>query len=396
MTRRGALAGLAGFLAGSPFLQAQEDPWPLSRQKRVLGLKEMRTVWDFEAVFRENVNTAVYVYTAEGAGTEWSLRRNRHQFDWVDLVPGKAVDPKSVNLATEVYGTKMNIPLMVAPTANHGQLHPEGEAATHVGASGAGTPYIIASGPSVPVEKIAEAGKGPMWFQLYGLREPEANRDPLERAQAVGCQAIVITVDQQARGYPRATHVANLGGLVRPAGPGRGGRGGRGAPPPSTARYPLYRINSGREWMDWRWIDEIRKFVKVPMLIKGIMTAEDAQICVGRDLGIIVSNHGGRSLDYGMGTLEVLPEILDVVRGRVPVLIDSGFRRGTDILKALAMGANAVCVGRAQRWGLGAFGAPGTQRVLEILQAELLQAAAANGHTSLASINKSAVKVHFS
>ncbi len=141
----------------------------------------MRNVWDFEAVFRENVNTAVYTYTAEGCGTEWTLRRNRHAFECVDLVPGKAVNPKSVNLATQVYATKMNNPIMIAPSANHGQLHPEGEAATHRGATGAGTRYIIASGPSVPVEKIAAAGNGPMWFQLYGLQDMEANRKPARR-----------------------------------------------------------------------------------------------------------------------------------------------------------------------------------------------------------------------
>jgi isopentenyl diphosphate isomerase/L-lactate dehydrogenase-like FMN-dependent dehydrogenase len=155
-------------------------------------------------------------------------------------------------------------------------------------------------------------------------------------------------------------------------------------------------VSTRRLWYTWQWLDEVRKMIKVPVVIKGIMTAEDAQICVDRGLGVYVSNHGGRSLDYGEAALEVLPEVVDVVRGRVPVLIDSGFRRGTDILKAVAMGANAVCVGRAPLWGLGAFGAPGVQRVLEILQTELVQAAAAGGHKSLASVNQSAVRIHFS
>jgi isopentenyl diphosphate isomerase/L-lactate dehydrogenase-like FMN-dependent dehydrogenase len=132
------------------------------------------------------------------------------------------------------------------------------------------------------------------------------------------------------------------------------------------------------------------------MLVKGILTAEDAVICVERGLdGIIVSNHGGRSLDYGPSTLEVLPEIVDAVRGRIPVLVDSGFRRGTDVLKALALGADAVCLGRATRWGLGAFGAPGVQRVLEMLQAELVAAMAAAGRASLAALDGTAVKASF-
>ncbi len=390
ITRRSALAGLAGFLAGSPFLRAQEDPWPLSAQKRSLGIGEMRNVWDFEAVFHENVSAQVYTYTAQASGTEWTKRRNRRAFAWVDVVPGKPVDPKSVNLATQVYGTRMNNPLMISPSARHGGLHPEGEAATHSGASAAGTPFIIASGPSVPVEKIAAAGNGPMWFQLYGLQNLEQNRDPLDRAQAAGCQAIVITVDQQALRYPRALQLRNLGGNARQ---------GRiaGLPVPASATGPAqYRLTGGRMWMNWHWVDEVSKFIKVPILIKGIQTAEDAQICVDRGLGIIVSNHGGRVCDYGPSSLECLPEIVDVVRGRVPVLIDSGFRSGTDILKALAMGADAVCIGRPLRWALGAFGAAGAQRVLEILQNQLVEAAAAAGHTSLATINRSAVKVNFS
>jgi 4-hydroxymandelate oxidase len=390
MTRRDALAGLAGFLAGSPLLRAQQDPWPLSGQKRALGIGEMRNVWDFEAVFHENVSNTIYTYTAQACGTEWTLRRNRQAFEWVDLVPGKAVDPKSVNLATQIYDTKMDYPILIAPSAAQDGLNPGGPPATHQGASdAAGTPYIIDSGPSGQFQKIAAAGKGPLWWQLYGLEDVEGgNRARLESAQAAGCQAIVITVDQQNLRYPRALHVRNLGGAV--PGPARG----RGAPP--TSGPALYRLTGGRNWMDWRWIDEVRKFIKVPVLIKGIQTAEDAQICVDRGLGVYLSNHGGRVCDYGPSTLECLPAIVDQVRGRVPVLIDSGFRRGTDMLKALAMGANAVCVGRVQRWGLGAFGAPGVRRVLEILQAELVQAAAAAGHTSLASINKSAVRVDFS
>ena len=390
MTRRHALVGLAGFLAGSPLLRAQQDAWPLTEQKRALGIGEMRNVWDFQGVFHANVSDTIYAYTAQACGTEWTARRNRHAFEWVDLVAGKAVDPRSVNLATQVYGTKMAYPIMIAPSAAQDGLHPGGPPAIHQGATAAArTPYIVESGSGPQLQKIAAAGKAPLWWQLYGLEDVESgNRARLEAAQAAGCQAIVITVDQQNLRYPRALHVRNLGGGM--PGPARAGG-------PSPAAGPaLYRLTGGRNWMDWRWIEEVRKFITVPVLIKGIQTAEDAQICVDRGLGVYVSNHGGRVCDYGAGTLECLPEIVDVVRGRVPVVIDSGFRRGTDILKALAMGANAVCVGRAQRWGLGAFGAPGVQRVLEMLQTELVQAAAAAGHTSLASINKSAVRVNFS
>ena len=158
-----------------------------------------------------------------------------------------------------------------------------------------------------------------------------------------------------------------------------------------------YRVPDRRLWYEWSYFDRIRPFIKVPMLIKGVLTAEDARLSVERGLaGIIVSNHGGRSLDYGPSTIEVLPEIVAAVGGRIPVLVDSGFRRGADVLKALALGADAVCFGRATRWALGAFGAPGVQRVLEMLQAELVAAMAASGRASLADLDESAVRARFS
>lgn len=385
-TRRSALAGFASFLAGARLLRGQQDPFPLYEQKRALGLEEMQNVWDFEAVFNANLPVAVHDYTAHGDGTEWTTRRNRQAFEWVDILPGRPVDPKSVDLSTKVFNTRMKVPIMVAPTALHGAVHPEGEAASHRGASAAGAPYIVAHMPSVPMPKVAAAGNGPLWYQFYGDENVEANRPALELAQQVGCEAIVVTVDQAASYYPRTLHDRNLmHGREMP--PGREPRGKSGA-----ARYGA---DPRRLWYTWSWLDEVRKFVRVPMVVKGIMTPEDAVICADRGLGVIVSNHGGRSLDYDPSTLEILAEIVDAVRGRVPVLFDSGIRRGSDAFKALALGADAVCIGRAQRWGLGAFGAPGVQRVLEILQQELTAVAAASGHAGRGTINRSAIVTHF-
>jgi len=382
---------MAGFLAGSTLLKGQQDPFPLSEHKRALGIGEMQNVWDFEAVFDANENRVARDYNAHGDGTEWTLRRNREAFDWVEIVPGKAVDPGSVNLSTRVCGTRMKHPIMIAPTAAHLGVHPDGEAGTQRGATAAQTPYIVAHLPNIPLPDVAAAGSGPLWYQLYGDREAEANRAILELAQSVGCQAIVVTADQGAARYPRSLHDRNLRGVAIPA---TGHRTvSRSAYSPAPAQR--YGVDPGRLWYSWKWLDEIRKFVTVPVLVKGILTGEDAAICAERGLGIIVSNHGGRSLDYDPSTLEVLPEIVDAARGRVPVLFDSGIRRGRDIFKALALGADAVCLGRVPRWGLGAYGAPGVQRVLEILQAELVQAAAEAGHTTLASINRSAVRTHF-
>jgi 4-hydroxymandelate oxidase len=383
-----ALAGLAGFLAGSPLLRAQPDPQALIEHKRALGIGEMRNVWDLGAVFQANVPKSVYDHIAHGDGTEWTLQRNRHAFEWIDLVPGQAIDAKAVNLATQIYDTKMDYPLMVSPVASMATVHPEGEVGCYEGATAAKVPMIVSVASSHPIEKIAEAANGTFWLQLYGRADIEENRAPLERAQAAGARAVVITVDQQAANHPRSMHNRNLGGTVRRT------KAGATRPESSTAGPALYRVRSGRFWYNWPWVDDVRKLIKVPVLIKGIVTEEDARICVERGLGIVVSNHGGRSLDYGPSSLESLPEIVDAVRGRVPVLIDSGFRRGTDVLKALALGANAVCMGRVPCWGLGAFGAAGTQRALEIVAAELTQAAASMGRGSLAAIDRTMIRMH--
>jgi isopentenyl diphosphate isomerase/L-lactate dehydrogenase-like FMN-dependent dehydrogenase len=200
--------------------------------------------------------------------------------------------------------------------------------------------------------------------------------------QAAGAKAVVVTIDQQADVHERALHDRHLGG--------------RGAPPRRAPPKNPYRVAENRLFYHWRIFDEIRPMVKVPLLAKGILTAEDARLCLEHGLdGVYVSNHGGRSLDYSPSTLEVLPEIVDAVGSKVPILFDSGVRRGADALKALALGAKAVCLGRVPRWGLGAYGAPGVQRILEILQAELAHAMAYTGRSSMASINSTLVRTDF-
>jgi 4-hydroxymandelate oxidase len=422
LTRRKALASFAAFLAGSPILRAQLDPHGvLVGHKRVPGIDEMETVFDFEPLFNANIPQVTTDYTYHGDGSEFNLRRNRLAFDWVDIVPGKAIDPKTVDLSTTILGQKMAYPIFVSPNSNQIPLHPDGEAGTHRGATGASnTLMMISNVASLPVEKIVPAATGPCWFQFYPREDLDQSREVIEHAQGNGCPAVIVTVDQTSSYFERDAHDRNLGGVVRTSGRGRGaapgadpeaaaaargagagragapaGRaGGRGAAaaPPVTR----YHLGVGRLWQDWAYLDAIHKFIKGPMLVKGILTAEDAELCVQHGVdAILVSNHGGRSMDYGPATLEALPEIVAAVRGRIPVLVDSGFRRGSDVFKALALGASACGIGRANRFGLGAFGAPGVQRVLEIMQRELVMAAASAGRTTLASIDKTAVKVNF-
>lgn len=382
MGRRRAIAGLAGFLAGSLRAGAQQDAFRAHR--RVPGLDEMRDVFDFEAAAYERLDRATYNYTARGGGSEFTVRRNREAFDWARLVPRVGADPARPDASTRILGTAMRYPLMLAPTAAHVALHPDKEEGTYEGAARAsGTPMILSHVASMKFAELAEREGGPLWFQLYPRMEVEQNREPCVSAEDAGAGAIVVTIDQQSSFYDRAKHDRNLS--LRPARPARySGNAGR------------YRFSSGRLWYEWKLFEELRAMVQAPLLAKGILTREDAALAVELGLdGIVVSNHGGRTLDYTPSSLEVLPEIVDAVAGRLPVLIDSGFRRGSDILKALALGADAVCVGRAYRWGLGSFGAPGVQRVLEILQDELTVSMRRCGVNSLAAADRSLVVTDF-
>ncbi len=295
-----------------------------------------------------------------------------------------------MNTATEVLGVKMDFPVMIAPSAGHAQLHPDGELATRRGAMTASkTPMIVSNNASFPIDKIGAAAASPMWYQLYARETDDQNRAVVEAAQAAGSRAVVLTVDVSYGGHrERSLHDRNLS-----------------APPPGSASRRRTRTSAppnpyGAEiqtpYLEWGLIDRLRVYTKGPLLLKGILTAEDARLAVERGVdGIIVSNHGARYLDYAPSTLEVLPEIVDEVKGRAVVMIDSGFRSGTDIFKALALGAKAVCLGRVPRWGLAAYGAPGVQRVLEILQRELVGAMATAGRPTLASIDRTAVRTDF-
>lgn len=398
-SRRKALANMAGLVAASPLgaALAQSDPQseaglrPFSAHHRSLSLAEMQTSFDFEPVFFDNVPLTVYDYTAHGDGSEFTVRRNRQAFDWVDIRLGRAAVPASqVDLSSELLGVTMKFPIIVAPTATMVPLHPDGEIGMFKAATAASNTLMMLSiNTSTPVAKVAPAAPGgTLWAQFYPLQDLAATQRSMDTLQNAGCNGIIVTVDQQAYFYERSEQDRNLGGRVR-----RAGANAAAAALTGSARY---RVSPARLWYSWQYIDALRKMVKGPLLIKGIVDAEDARLAVahGAD-AIIVSNHGGRSMDYGPSTLEVLPEIVAAVNGRIPVLFDSGVRRGADIFKALALGANAVMLGRTTRWGLAAFGTAGAQRLIEMIQQELVQAAAAAGCARLADIDKTRIQAHF-
>lgn len=384
--RRRAFQQLAAWAAASPLLRGQQDP--VRPHPRFPKLEELLTPLDFEPAAYARLPRGWYDYTAYGSDGEFTLRRNRDAFDWVDLVPKSIGAPAQVDTSTELFGTRFVSPLMISPTAVHTHMHPDGEVATYQGATAARTPMAVSNNTSVPIEKIAPAANGQLWFQLYPREDMESNRETLERAQAAGAKAIIVTIDQQAAEYERALHDRHLVAPITST--------ARRASTRQAAPANPYRIREFRLWYDWGLFARLRPLIKVPMIAKGILTAEDARLCLEHGLdGVYVSNHGGRSLDYGPSTLEVLPEIAAAVNGKVPILFDSGIRRGADALKAMALGANLVLLGRLPRWGLGAYGPPGVRRLLELMQTEFSAALRASGRGSIASIDRTMVRTDF-
>ena len=321
-------------------------------------------------------------------------------------------------MSSVILGVPMKFPIFTAPSSGQGALHPDGEIGMYRGATAANALASFASGTTVPHQKIAPAATGPRWQQFYPIPDLGASAKQLQTFQDLGAKAIIITVDQQASVYERDLHDRHLGGVVATAGGGgRGGGGGNaaaaaaaaalaaGTPIPTTGtgepgigKFPSftkYRVSNRRLWYSGTTSTKCASSSSARHSERHRHQMKTRKLRQEGVDGIIVSNHGGRSMDYGPSTLEVLPEIVAVVNKRFPVMIDSGFRRGSDVFKAIALGADAVALGRAARWGLGAFGAPGVQRLLEVLQAELVHAAAYAGRATLTSIDKSAVRVNF-
>lgn len=397
LTRRRALAALGGMLAGSPsLLRAQLDPRSTQPQIRTPSLNEMLEVYDFERVAQDNVNRAAWNWTARGRDGEWSLRRNRIAFDWVDLVEQPGGTVQTVDTSTEVLGVRLSHPIFACPSTAQVQMHPSGDAGTYQGIAATGGLMCVAGNSSVGHQTVVDAATGPRWNQIYPGQNLESNRSNIMTWLDTGSRAIAITVDHTAAAYDSHQRIRWLGGNPPPPNPDPA------EPRPSRRslngpqRYGVFPFPD-RMWPSWDFIDQVRDLVPdVPVMLKGIMTPEDAQIAVDRGYdAIIISNHGARTLEYVQSPIEVLPEIARVVGGRMPILIDSGFRNGHDVFKALALGASAVGIGRVPRYGLGAFGPAGVQRIVEIMQRELREAMVATGRSTIASIDQSAVRTNF-
>jgi 4-hydroxymandelate oxidase len=335
-------------------------------------VKELISLFDFEEAAAERLSSMAYDYYRSGSFDEITLRENHAAFDRIRLRYRVLRDVSDRDLSTDLLGQRISMPILIAPTAFHQLAHPEGEVATARAAAAAGTIMTLSTLSNLSIEQVLSAAAGPVWFQLYVYRDREATRGLVERARESGCEAIVLTVDAQVWGtrerdvrnrfhLPDGLEVANLHAA--------GSAALKEAPTDSgLAEYVVSMFDTTLSWKDLEWLAAISD---LPILIKGIVHPGDAHLAVEHGAAaVIVSNHGGRQLDSSVATIEALPDVASAVDGRVPVLVDGGVRRGTDVLKALALGANAVMVGRPILWGLAVDGEAGVRKVLEILRKE--------------------------
>src|SRR6266851_979379 len=355
--------------------------------------KEALDVFDFEPVAKKNLPPAHFGYMVTGIDDEVTLRANREGFLKFHLRPRHLVYVGTIDMTTEILGATCDSPIVVAPTGSNRAFHPDGEVAVAKAARPGNHLQILSSGATTSIEEAIAARGGPVWFQLYARGWP-VTEALLRRVERAGAPVVVVTID----GGP-PTNWETLARLRR-----TDTRHCYSCHGTSTQDFFARRPNfDGVDVSDpssldianltWDSIKRLRDTVRMKIVLKGILTHEDATLAANNGIdGIIVSNHGGRVVDSVSGTIEVLPEIIKAVDGRMPVLVDGGFRRGTDIIKALAMGAQAVCVGRPYLWGLGAFGQPGVERVLEILRKETRAAMQQIGAPSIKHLTRDFVR----
>jgi 4-hydroxymandelate oxidase len=377
----GARAGRAG--EGAPSGLRSENP-PSSPEAVPASLL------DYEPLAQRRLSAMAYEYVAGGAEGEVTLRENRAAFERLRLQPRVLVDVSRLDTKVSLFGQTLESPILLAPTAYHRLIHPEGEIATARGAKAASTTLVVSSFATTAVEDVARAAEGsPLWFQLYAMPDRAFTRDLVERAQAASCRVLCLTVDTPVLG-PRNRETRT--GFTLPPGLQRENLRGLGAAMAGGGHRPtegqIYSavLNPVLTWKDVEWL---RSFSKVPLVLKGILSPTDARRAVEAGVaGLIVSNHGGRNLDTVPATIDALPAVADAVEGRIPLLLDGGVRRGTDVLKALARGARAVLIGRPYLWGLAVAGASGVADVVRILRTELEMALALSGHTSLRELDR--------
>jgi 4-hydroxymandelate oxidase len=372
------------FLAASPLLAA--TAW--AQQPPAAG--DVLTVMDFEEAARRVLSPAHWGYMASGVDDDLTVKRNREGFSRFSLRPRRLIDVSKVDLAVEVFGSTWATPIFLCPVGGHRMFHSDGELAVARAARAKNTVQVLSTATSTPVEDVGKALGTAPWYQLYMPNSWDSTERLVRRAETAGCPVLVWTIDllggRNLETSERARRT-DKGDCTACHSTARGGR--------SIAELTMF---SGLEAAmnppaaTWEYVDRLKKLTRMKLVLKGIETREDARLAREHGVdGIIVSNHGGRALESNRSTIEALAEVVDGAGAGVPVFIDGGFRRGTDIFKALAMGARGVGVGRPYLWGLSAYGQQGVERVLDILRAELQMTMRQCGAPSIARISRAMV-----
>nr|WP_221382646.1 alpha-hydroxy acid oxidase [Actinoplanes polyasparticus] len=338
---------------------------------RVNRNAEPITTADFERAAAALLPAEVWDFVAGGSGAEATLSANRAALDSVFVVPRVLQDVSAGSTRCTMLGGPAEMPVAAAPVAYQRLIHPEGEAATARAAKTAGIPYVVSTLSSVPLEQITEAG-GRVWLQLYWLRDEATTLNLVRRAEDAGCEAIVVTVDVPWMGrrlrdirnrfaLPAHVRTANIETTAAAHQPAVDGS--------AVAAHTSQEFSPA---LTWSILDRLREHTRLPLVVKGILAPEDARLAVDHGVdAIVVSNHGGRQLDGALPSIDALPGVAAAVRGECEILLDSGVRNGTDVLRALALGASGVLLGRPLIWGLAAGGERGARRVLHMFKAEL-------------------------
>jgi 4-hydroxymandelate oxidase len=344
---------------------------------------------DFEPLAKAKMAAQSWEYLCAGAGDEITVRWNEEAYRRIRLKPRILVNVSKLDTRVTIFGQEHAFPILLAPVAAQKLMHPDGESASARGASAAGATMVVSSFANTSLEDVAAVAKSPLWFQLYAQPDHGFTRELVQRAEAAGYRALCLTVDtvttgarnREARAAVKLLPIPNFEKLKMPD----------GDVSLHTGSQDVFKSVLDAS-MSWKEIDWLRSVAKIPLVLKGVLNPDDAELAVKHGVsGIIVSNHGGRNLDTLPATIDALPLVTEKVAGRIPVFVDGGIRRGTDVLKALALGANAVFIGRPYIYGLGAAGEGGVTQVIRILQREFQMAMALTGRTNVANIDRSLI-----
>ena len=394
-----------GFLAASPLAGGLPEvartilaASPHQQRALITEAGQALEVMDFEPVAREKLPPAHWGYIATGVDNEDTLRANREGFQKFQLRARRMIDVSKVDLTTSFFGQKFDSPVFICPTGSNKLAHPLGEVAVARAAKSRNALQMLSTVATTSIEDaIAERG-APVWFQLYPPRDWEACKKMVKRAEAAGSPVLNITADLNPGSDRITLERQRLMDTRKCESCHETARGGSGGGTGDMKRKPMFdglgpdMLPYTYPSVSWELIKKLRDTVKMKIFVKGLATREDAELALKHGLdGIHVSNHGGRADDGGRSSIETLPEIVAAVNGKIPVFFDSGVRRGTDVVKAYALGASTVGIGRPYLWALAAFGQAGVEKVLDLLRAETVTALRHTGATSLTAIPKSAV-----